>query len=205
MVSTLGAVTGIAIGTQDHATVVLAGAVIIAVESISMGIGSYLSNRSEQEVHERLLREEQEEIEKSLKEEQEELLGLFVRDGWPADFAKQMCDVAVKDKDLMLKEMARHEHGIDPQSTVSAAGNGTKMFFSYVVGGLIPLTAYFFLTVPQAMPISIVITLIGLFALGAYTTKFTKISWVRSGMRILALGGLALAIGLLVGRIARVS
>ena len=39
MVSTLGALTGIAIGTQNHFAVVLSGFVIVAVESLSMGIG----------------------------------------------------------------------------------------------------------------------------------------------------------------------
>ncbi|MDP9249058.1 MAG: VIT1/CCC1 transporter family protein, partial [bacterium] len=44
MVSTLGSVTGIAIGSGDHSLVLLAGVVIISVEAISMGIGSYISN-----------------------------------------------------------------------------------------------------------------------------------------------------------------
>ena len=38
MVSTLGSITGIAVGSGNHSTVLLAGSVIIAVESISMGI-----------------------------------------------------------------------------------------------------------------------------------------------------------------------
>ena len=58
MVSTLGAITGIAIGSQDHYTVILSGTIIIAVESISMSIGSYISRRSEYEVNSRRIEEE---------------------------------------------------------------------------------------------------------------------------------------------------
>ena len=47
MVSTLGALTGIAAATQDPGMVLLAGFVVIAVESISMGVGSYVSSKSE--------------------------------------------------------------------------------------------------------------------------------------------------------------
>src|SRR3989344_8832426 len=62
MVSTLGSITGIAIGSGDHSMVILAGIVIISVESISMGIGSYVSNLSHEEMNQRKIKEEQEEL-----------------------------------------------------------------------------------------------------------------------------------------------
>src|SRR3989338_5452577 len=52
LVSTMGAVTGIAAASQNHFIVILSGVVIIAVESISMGVGSYLSTKSENEIDE---------------------------------------------------------------------------------------------------------------------------------------------------------
>lgn len=48
MVSTLGAVTGLAGATDSQALVIVSGFVIIAVESLSMAAGTYLSNKSEQ-------------------------------------------------------------------------------------------------------------------------------------------------------------
>ena len=39
MVSTLGSITGIAVTTQDPFITLLAGLVIVGVESISMGVG----------------------------------------------------------------------------------------------------------------------------------------------------------------------
>lgn len=49
LVSTLGVITGIAEGTQDRFVIILSGIVVIAVESLSMAAGTYLSNKSEQE------------------------------------------------------------------------------------------------------------------------------------------------------------
>lgn len=49
LVSTLGAVTGIAAGTDSTYMVVLSGLVLIAVESISMTAGSFLSSEAAQE------------------------------------------------------------------------------------------------------------------------------------------------------------
>src|SRR3989344_7305440 len=57
LVSTMGAVTGIAAASQNHFIVILSGVVIIAVESISMGVGSYLSTKSERAMEERILAE----------------------------------------------------------------------------------------------------------------------------------------------------
>ncbi len=45
-VSTLGAITGIAAGTDSSYIVILSGLVIIAVEATSMAAGSYLSSES---------------------------------------------------------------------------------------------------------------------------------------------------------------
>lgn len=47
MVSTLGAVTGLAGATNNQPMVIISGFVIIAVESLSMAAGTYLSNKSE--------------------------------------------------------------------------------------------------------------------------------------------------------------
>ncbi len=46
LVSTLGTITGIAVGTQSTYVVILSGFVLIAAESTSMAAGSYLSSRS---------------------------------------------------------------------------------------------------------------------------------------------------------------
>ncbi len=50
LVSTLGAVTGIAAGAQSTYIVVLSGLVLIAVESISMSAGSYLSSKAAEDL-----------------------------------------------------------------------------------------------------------------------------------------------------------
>lgn len=50
IVSTMGVITGIASGTKDQFTVIVAGLVVVSVESISMAAGTYLSNKTEEEI-----------------------------------------------------------------------------------------------------------------------------------------------------------
>src|SRR3989338_6415395 len=200
MVSTLGAITGIASATQDRFTVVLAGLVVVAVESIAMAVGSFLSSKSEREIDEEKLREERTEIEKFPKEEHEELLEMCKHDGWPADLAKKMAETASQNNELMLKEMAYRELAIAPEALGRPALNAVYMFFSYIVGGAIPIVFYLFLPVRGAILPSIAITFVGLFALGAGTTKFSKRPWWRAGLEMLILGGAAAFVGYAVGQ-----
>lgn len=199
MVSTLGSITGIAIGSGNHSTVLLAGIVIVSVESISMGIGSYLSNKSEEEMNERKIKEEKEELKKFPEEEKEELYQMYLKDGWSENLAKEMSKEASKNEELFLKEMIMHELKIPKDEESISIKGGLYMFFAYIFGGLIPLFSYLILPIKTAMPISIVITLIGLFVLGMSTTKFTKQPILKSGFRVLTMGGIALIAGLIAG------
>lgn len=46
LVSTTGAIAGVAIGSKDKNLVILAGLVVITVEALSMGIGQYTSEKA---------------------------------------------------------------------------------------------------------------------------------------------------------------
>src|SRR3989344_5690864 len=147
MVSTLGALTGIAIGTSSQFTVILAGLVIVAVESTGMSVGSYLSNKSAKEVDKRKLDEEREEIKKYPEAEKKELAMMYKKDGWPEDLSAQMAEVAEKNPELMLQEMAYRELDIAPGREDAPLINTMFMFFSYIIGGLLPVMPYFFLPI----------------------------------------------------------
>ena len=202
MVSTLGALTGIAVATNDHFTVIISGLVIISVESISMGVGSYLSSRSIKEIESRKLAEESIQLKKSPKREKAELFEIFRKDGWPSSLALKMSEAASKNHALMLKEMAYRELAIIPNNLKSNFLNGLAMFVCYIIGGLIPLAPYFVLPVSTALPLSIILAMFGLFLLGSLTAKLGVTKWWKNGLRILILGMISMTIGFLVGQLA---
>lgn len=203
MVSTLGAITGIAAGTRSHFTVVLSGLVIVAVESISMAVGSYLSSKSEKEVEERKIFEESLEIKSAPEKEKVELVEFYCKDGWPENLAGQMADFASKNEALFLKEMSCRELKIIPGNSSDPLRNGIAMGFSYILGGAIPLFPYFFISsFDRALPVSVFITLVGLFLLGFYTSRFSKRAWWKAGIEMLGLAAAAAVIGYGVGMVA---
>ncbi len=203
MVSTLGALLGIAVGSQSQFIAILSGSVIIAVESISMGVGSYLSSKSLKETKKRMLAEEKEEVENYPDEEEKELVEIYTKNGWSKKLALSMAKEARSKPRLMLNEMAVHELGIVRNEEEKPIRNGLIMGISYIVGGLIPLVSYIVLPISSATVSSIVFTGIGLFILGVGMTKFTKRSALRSGLEMLAIAGVASVIGYAIGSLAR--
>lgn len=201
MVSTLGAITGIATSTNNHFFVVLSGSVIIAVESISMAVGSYLSNNSEQAIDDRIIAEEKDQIKKFPAEEKNEMIELFVKDGWSRSMAATMAEETAQNPKLMLREMSYRELNLVPDSHDSPIKKGAIMFGSYVVGGLVPLLPYVFLPVSQAILVSIPVTMLGLFVLGVFTTKYSKRVWWKAGLEMFGLASGAAVIGYVVGQL----
>lgn len=205
MVSTLGTISGIAIGSGDRDTVLLSGIVIIAVESISMAVGSYISNSSAKEVDQKTVADEKQAINDFPEVEKKELYRFFRRDGWSPAMAREMTKAASLNSRLMLKEQEYRELGIFPYYQVNPLKNAVFMYFSYIIGGLIPLTAYFFLSVSSAIIASVSLTLIGLFLLGVGTTKYTGVKPLGAGLRLMFLGGTTFVVGIIVGNLFNLS
>ncbi len=201
MVSTLGSITGIAAATQNYFTVVLAGFVIVAVESISMAVGSYLSSKSERAIDERKIEEEKIELKKFPREETEELIGMYVSDGWTPELARQMAEAAAGNKELFLKEMAYRELKIIPERMENPFRNGVVMGVSYIVGGAIPIIPYFFAPLGMAITWSIGVTLAALFILGVASGRYSGRTWWRAGFEMLGLAAMAAIIGYVVGQV----
>lgn len=76
------------------------------------------------------------------------------------------------------------------------------MFVSYFASGFIPLFPYIILPVEIAFWTSIGAALFTLFILGLVAAKISKISLFQNGLRMLLIGGVAIGLGVTVGRIA---
>lgn len=76
---------------------------------------------------------------------------------------------------------------------------GALMFLSYFIAGFIPLSPYSIFERQTALWFSVLASLVALFLLGYFNiTKKSANSW-RKGLRMLFLGGIAIAAGVLVG------
>lgn len=79
---------------------------------------------------------------------------------------------------------------------------GSVMFISYFVAGFVPLLPYVFFALNLAFWYSIGFSLSALFLLGVFSARVSGISFIKDGARMLIIGGIAIAVGVLVGRVA---
>ena len=201
LISTLGALTGIAAGTQNAEAVVVAGFVILVVESLSMAAGSYLSSKANREYLERLLKEEEEEIARDPEGERQEIWEMYRLRGYADPEIEIIARRLLSDPKLLLEDMAHKELGISPASLEEPLGNALVMGTAYVAGGLVPVLPYLILPMATAMPVSIIGTLTALFLFGGLKGRIVKQAWWRSGLEMVAVAGLAGAAGFVIGRL----
>ncbi len=80
-----------------------------------------------------------------------------------------------------------------------ALADAAIMFVSYFLSGFIPLAPYIFLLTTDAFILSNVLSLVALYALGTVGARLARVSIWRSGLRMVIVGGLAIAVGIGVG------
>jgi VIT1/CCC1 family predicted Fe2+/Mn2+ transporter len=142
LVSTVGLLAGVVAADVPRQTILLTGGVLIAVEALSMGVGSLLS-------------------------------------------------------ESFAEEYVERSTGTERRSVTG----GAIMFLSYAAAGFIPLFPYVVLERETAFFTSIAASCLALFLLGFLGARYFGSSGYRTGLRMLLLGGVAIGVGVLVGRV----
>jgi len=75
------------------------------------------------------------------------------------------------------------------------------MFGAYFVSGFVPLCPYIFLGTEHALPLSVSASLTALFILGIWSGTKTKRDLLKSGFRMLLIGGAVIVVGLIAGSV----
>lgn len=78
--------------------------------------------------------------------------------------------------------------------------SGAIMFFSYFISGFIPLFPYIFFSTSIAFWVSIIFSLLALFILGVMGGKMAHTGIFRGGFKMALVGGVAIVIGVVVGK-----
>lgn len=97
---------------------------------------------------------------------------------------------------------SKSAHQLDKQDSFRVPLiSGIIMFWSYFAAGLVPLVPIFFFPMSYSRDVAIVASLGGLLVLGYAKGKIVDVSPIRSAIEIFIIGGLATAIGIVVGSI----
>jgi len=206
LVSNLSLVMGVAGATMGSKGVLIAGIAGLLAGSISMALGEWLSVQSSRELYTNQISTERDEIEQNPEEEIQELALIYQTRGISEEAAQNMANQLLSNKESALDTLSREELGINPDELGGSAwGAAVTSFFLFTLGAIFPLFPFFFLTGMTAVYVSIAVSTVGLFLLGAVITLFTGRSVLFSGMRMVLFGLIAAAVTFGIGRLIGVS
>jgi len=185
---------GLSGAVDSTSIIIVAGIAEIAAGSIAMGLGGFLAGKTEQDHYNSELKKEYWEVDHLPAKEKEEVREFFETLGLSKEVQDKAVTELTKDKDRWVEFMMKYELGLDKPDPKRAGRSAFNIGFSYIVGGLVPLSPYFFVSDSvEALKISVVITLICLFIFGFFKSKLTGVNPLTGGLKVMLIGAMAAA------------
>lgn len=209
IVTTFAVVAGFA-GAQSAAAlpvymVLLFGFANLFADGLSMGIGNFLSLRSEQDLYRQEREKEKYEIINNPEMERAETVAILKSRGFNDKQARHLTEIYSSNQKYWTEFMMKYELEMQNPLKENPWFTGLATLISFTTFGLIPLTPYLFLN-PAAnrFSVSILFTLIALITLGVVRWRLTSETILRSVGQVVFLGSIAAAVAYFVGTLFRV-
>ena len=182
--------------------IVIAGLAEVVAGSIAMGLGGYLAGKTEIDHYNSELSRERYEVEHMPEEEKREVQVIFADMGMSEETQRQVVEEMAKDKEKWIDFMMRYELGLEKPDAKRAARSAGNIGASYIVGGLVPLSPYFFATTPlDGLKWSCVITVLCLFTFGFFKARVTGQNPWGGAIRVMLIGSVAAAAAFFIARL----
>jgi VIT1/CCC1 family predicted Fe2+/Mn2+ transporter len=195
IVTTFAIVAGFAGAAADGVAqigglaVLVFGLANLFADAVSMGLGEYLSLRSQHDLYRARRDSELREIANDPEQERMELFEILRQRGLPAGEADTAAEILSRHPDLMADLMMTYEFGMADPDEENPALNGLFTFASFVVFGAVPLVPYFLLDPTDGtFYLSVAATGGALCALGL-------LRWNATGERLLRCVGETMLVG----------
>lgn len=190
---------------SENQTIILTGIAGLLAGGFSMASGEYVSVKSQTELYENQIALERDELQEFPVEEAKELALIYQAKGLNETLANEMASSLVQNKEMALDTLAREELGLNPNELGSPIQAALSSFVCFSFGAAIPLLPFLFMDKVGASSISLVTSLLLLFAIGVLISFFTGKSPLKNGLRMCLLGLMAGGSTFFIGKLIGVS
>jgi VIT1/CCC1 family predicted Fe2+/Mn2+ transporter len=197
----LGVVTGMAAANPSRTLVIVAGLAEAVAGAVAMGSGSYLASEAEEKLYASEIELERQEVVDEPEREILELAIILEQEGLPAESADQVARGLAANPNVFLRTKIQKELGLSPDSGGAALGDALVVGLTYLGAALIPLWPYLVFPLSTALVVSLVCTLVALFALGVAKGRVARMAVLRSGVQVAVVGTISAGLGFAVGHI----
>ncbi|RZJ15988.1 MAG: iron transporter [Acinetobacter sp.] len=185
---------GLSSAVSSNTIIITAGIAEIVAGCIAMGLGGYLAGKTEQEHYQSELKREYDEVERVPEMEMEEVKEVFAAYGISKEGQDMLAAELALDKTKWVNFMMKFELGLEQPNVNRARNSALTIGIAYFIGGLLPLSAYFFTKTPeQGLAISAVFTTICLFVFGYFKSKVTGQPAFKGALKVTMIGLVAAA------------
>ncbi len=204
LVNVLGVVLGIAAATNDVRVVLVAGLATTFAESISMGAVAFTTTLADADLYQSEREREYRHIIETPHLEIKEIRDIYASKGFKGELLDHIVETITANQDVWVAVMMAEEHQLAPVDRKTAFRAAWIVGISAVIGSLVPVVPFLFLSVATSMWMSVIVTALVLFLIGAYKARMTVGKPMRSGLEMMFIGTLSAMAGYLVGVLLKV-
>jgi vacuolar iron transporter family protein len=201
LVNILGIVLGVIAGGGSRAILLAAGFAAAITESISMGAVGYTSAVSERDYYQAERAREEAEIDATPEAERQEIRDIYAAKGFTGELLDRVVGTITANRETWLATMMDEELHLQPVQAPDIMRSAIVITVATLVGHLIPLLPFVWLSQTAALVTAIVLSALVLFGVGVYESVTLVGDWRKNGLKMVAIGLGAAAIGFLIGRL----
>lgn len=204
IVTTFAVVSGSAGADLPGYVVIILGLANLFADGLSMGVGNFLSIKSERDNYKRLYEEERKEIHDMPDVEREEIREIYAKKGFEGSDLDQVVSKITANETVWIETMMREEHSMSPEEGEMPWLHGVMTFLSFVVFGGIPLLPYIFgVEAAQSFQVAIFSTGVAMALLGFLRYFVTRQRLFWGPIEIMSLGAMTACVAYIVGVLLR--
>lgn len=198
LITTFAIVASAAGAGLPNVVVVILGLANIVADGLSMGASNYLGGKSERDFAKQQRKKEKWEIKNLPELEVEEVRQIYAKKGFKGQHLERAVKIITSDEKIWLDTMMVDELGIlEPDSNPLKPAITT--FIAFILIGFIPLLTFLIPGIPNPFLISIALSGITLFIVGALRSFVTTVSFLRGGLEMFLIGASAAGLAYLIG------
>ena len=188
-ITTFAIVAGAVGGALGERVILILGVANVVADGLSMAAANYVGSKAEADDEKRLRAIEAKHIRLDPEGERREVAEIMRKMGFEGADLDRAVEVITADRERWINTMMVGEYGVSParRSPTKAA---LSTFIAFMLCGLVPL-APFFMGLPSAWIVSVVLTCLVFFGIGSAKSLWSpQKAWI-SGLEVLTIGALA--------------
>jgi VIT1/CCC1 family predicted Fe2+/Mn2+ transporter len=199
LISTIGLVAGVQGATESKAVVIIAGLTAMFSGAISMAAGSYLSSTAQKDIFDKELREAEILADREPYIAAEGLLKSLNQEGLTREQSYSIVKQLLRQEQVFLRTFQEKVFGIGSADLNQPVQAALVMGLSFAIGALVPIFPYLLLEGWGALYLSVGLSAITLFAVGAFKGRLAAQSQLGSGAQFFIIAVSAATLGFAIG------